>query len=74
MLFRHEEDDDGKHVWTNYSKIKSRGFISGNRLSKKFAIVEDNYIKFIELDDDNNPVINNVMYNFIKCSMMIFES
>lgn len=58
--------------WDNYCTFETRGFISGNAQNSKFQIIEDHYIYFYEIDEDTYmPKLINVMFNFIKCSMMI---
>ena len=38
-----------------------------------FNIIEDQYIKFYAIDDEETwePKLQNVMFNFMQCSMMV---
>ena len=76
LFFRQEWDEDEElKLWNQYHCIRSRGFISSERKSKYFQVIEDEYIKFYKFEDEKNfhPVLQNVMYNFTQSSMLLFS-
>ena len=65
--------DPTKQEWVIYHHVKSKGFISGNRQSNIFQVIEDEHIHFFEMDEATQlPTLKNVMMNYMHCGMMIF--
>lgn len=65
-------NEDGK--WYEYHKLeKTRGsvyFIRGNR---RVQVVTDERVYFYMIDPETCvPTLENVMYNFMNCSVMMF--
>lgn len=68
--------DPETNLWTEYFKIrKMRGnifFVKGNI---RFQITTDDKVYFYLIDKNTlMPQLENVMYNFINCSQMMFGS
>jgi len=74
QFFKRETDEEDQcDKWTAYHSFESKGFVSGSKRSPKFQIIEEDYIRFYEIDlNDNKPKSVNVMLNFIQCGMIIF--
>lgn len=70
----HEEDDHGR--WTLYHTIEDmRGSIYFIRGNIRIQIVTDEKIYFFMIDKKTFiPTLENVMYNFMHCSQMMFGS
>ena len=60
------------YEWDCVSEIESTGFISSNRKGNNFYITEDEFIYFYTIDGDTlKPTLQNVMFNFMQCSILI---
>ena len=46
----HSETQDRK-IWTEYHEIKSTGFVSTNRHTNMFQVIEDKHIYFYTIDE-----------------------
>lgn len=74
LFFKLEENKDTeKDEWQCYHSFDSQGRLSGNRCCSMFQIIQDDYILFYEIqNEDFIPKLENVMMNFLGCGMMIY--
>jgi hypothetical protein len=62
-----------KTEWINYHTIKARGFIYFIKGNIRIQLVTDELIYFYLIDFENfMPDLENVMYNFMSCSQMMY--
>lgn len=77
LFFKRKYDDKtDKYYWTLYHKLQHKGllyFIKGNI---RINITTDEKIFFYLVEEHNDyvPVLENVMYNHMQCSSLIFGS
>jgi len=74
LFFEYQRDKRAKESqWVLYHRRDTPGFISGSKRKPEFTVIEDDFIYFYELDKGTfMPKLNNVMINFLKCSMVIW--
>lgn len=74
LFFKLEKNEDTeKDEWQCYHSFESQGRLSGNRSCNQFQIIQDDYIRFYEIqDEDYKPQLVNVMMNFLSCGMMVY--
>ena len=74
LFFRQVWDHDIEQSrWVIYHKIKIRGFIYFIKGNVRIQIVSDNLIYFYLVDPITLiPTLENVMFNFMNCSQMMF--
>ena len=61
--------------WERYFHIDIRGFIYFIKGNERLQVTTDKVINFYKLDPVTyEPALENVMYNFMNCSQMMFGS
>jgi hypothetical protein len=61
--------------WVQYHSIKTRGFIYYIKGNIRIQVTTDELIYFYLIDKETlMPKLENVMYNYMKCSQMMFGS
>ena len=75
FFFKRDFDEENEcDMWQNYHTVDSSGFVSGNKKFNRFQLIEDKFIYFYEIDEEDfTPKLLNTMVNFMECGMMIFS-
>lgn len=76
LFFKMELDDFTKEKsWCNYFTLDIQGFVYFIKGNKRIQITNDKLIYFYLIDPDTlEPTLENVMYNYMSCSQMMFGS
>ena len=76
LFFKLKKDPfTGESSWDLYHEIKNRGFIYFIKGNKRIQITTDQKIFFYLIDPKTFlPILENVMFNFMNCTQMIFGS
>ena len=82
LFFKLEFDEQSEtRKWKLYNKIQARGFIYYIKGNVRIQITTDEFIYFylIKQDEKNpeehlQPVLENVMFNYMNCTQMMFGS
>lgn len=76
VFFKIMEDYHTKEQkWTQYFSIDLRGCIYYIKGNPRIQIITNQNIYFYKIDLESlEPVLDNVMFNFMACSMMLFGS
>lgn len=76
LLFKIKIDEFTKEkTWFNYQKLDLRGFLYFIKGNKRIQITTDHQIYFYLIDPVTyEATIENVMFNFMNCSNMMFGS
>ena len=68
-------DITGRREWKQYNSIHIRGFIYYIKGNVRIQITTDEKIFFYLIDEETcEPILENVMYNYMSCSTMMFGS
>mmetsp|Transcript_801 Transcript_801/g.1008 ORF Transcript_801/g.1008 Transcript_801/m.1008 type:complete len:398 (-) Transcript_801:899-2092(-) len=73
-FFKIEFDEvKNRRVWKQYNVINKRGFIYYIRGNVRIQITTDDRIYFYLIEPDTlEPILENVMYNYMNCNQMMF--
>jgi hypothetical protein len=76
LFFKLKRDEfTGESSWNNYHTIYNRGFIYFIKGNKRIQITTDQNIYFYLIDPITfMPTLENVMFNFMNCTQMMFGS
>jgi len=76
LFFKLEYDPVTKEKsWTNYHTEEIRGFVYFIKGNKRIQITTENKIYFFLVDPETlMPELENVMYNYMNCTQMMFGS
>jgi len=74
LFFKIEKDEDTEErKWKQYHMLEVRGFIYYIKGNVRIQITTDEKIYFYLIDKETfEPNLENVMYNFMSCSQMMF--
>lgn len=76
LFFKQVYDDNTETVkWKQYKVIEARGFIYYIKGNVRIQITTDEKIYFYLIDQVTlEPILENVMYNYMNCTQMMFGS
>lgn len=76
LFFKLAEDENTKtQKWKQYKIIEARGFIYYIKGNVRIQITTDDLIYFYLIDPVTfEPILENVMYNYMNCTQMMFGS
>lgn len=76
LFFKQVYDDNTDTVkWKQYKVIEARGFIYYIKGNVRIQITTDEKIYFYLIDQETlEPILENVMYNYMNCTQMMFGS
>lgn len=76
LFFKIIYDDFTKEKkWVNYRTLDIRGFLYFIKGNKRIQVTTDQNIYFFIIDPKTfEPELENVMFNFMSCSQMMFGS
>ena len=70
-----KEDNTNRRRWTRYHDIQARGFIYYIKGNVRIQVTTDEIIYFYLIDQETlMPKLENVMYNYMSCTQMMFGS
>ena len=70
-----DEEDPEDKSWQLYKTLNVRGFIYFIKGNKRIQITTDDKIYFYLIDVETfEPILENVMFNFMGCNQMMFGS
>ena len=65
----------GRREWKQYSTIFARGFIYYIKGNVRIQVTTDEKVLFYLINEETcEPLLENVMYNYMGCSTMMFGS
>lgn len=76
LFFKIEVNEiTGRREWKQYNTIHARGFIYYIKGNVRIQITTDEKVLFYLIDETTfEPTLENVMYNYMGCSTMMFGS
>lgn len=76
LFFKIEWNDvDLRREWIHYNTIAVRGFIYYIKGNVRIQVTTDEKIFFYSINEETlEPALQNVMYNYMGCSTMMFGS
>ena len=76
MFFKMVVDEfTGEKKWMNYKTLNHRGFIYFIKGNIRIQVITDSHIFFYLIEPRTyEPKLENVMQNFMGCTMMMFGS